>query len=347
VTWCRRDAASVALCGRAEARVSRSPHIRRSDEDFQPYRERQPIEDDGGMEQVCTVQISGPDGRTVVVRPVKADDVERLDALFKGLAVEDRQSRFFQQYHPRREFIERMVTAGERGGAGVVAVELDADGSEVRLLGEAGFVPLPDGNGELAITVTADARGWLGVYLLDAVSVAASARGVANLEADVLTTDHALLALLRSRGSVNMEHTGWSVVRLLIGTSPSGNLWPRCHDQLRVLVEAPGGRWHAEAAARAAGMQVLTCSGPGAAPCPPMVGGPCALADGADVIVVSRPRRDESWRQLLKSHAVTHSDVPVYLEPTPDEDPTVAPLRGAGHDGMFTGQLTEETNSPS
>ena len=268
------------------------------------------------MEQVRTFEVRGPGNGRVVIRPVEAADAGKLAALFDGLAADDRQRRFFQQYHPRRDFIERMVTVGERGGAAFVAVAIDDGGSERELLGEAGFVVLPDGNGELAMTVTPAARGWLGPHLLDAVCNNAAAHGVANLEADVLSTDRAMLALLRSRGSVSMEHTGWSVVRLLIGTSTPTPSWPRHHDHLRVLVETPSGRWHAEAEARTAGMQVLTCSGPGATPCPALVGDRCALADSADVILVTRPRHDESWQQLLESHAIAHPDVAVCVEPS-------------------------------
>jgi hypothetical protein len=256
----------------------------------------------------------------VVIRPVTIDDVDQLGALYDGLDTDDRRCRFFGGRRPRREFLERMATAGDRGGGGVVAVVLDEHDNERQLVGEAGFSVLPNGNGELAITVTPDRRSWLGPYLLDALAEAAAACGVENLEADVLTTDRAMLAMLRSRGSVNIEHTGWSVVRLLIGTSTSMPSWPERDDRPRVLVEGFAGRWHAETEARAAGLQVLTCSGPGAGSCPALVGEPCSLAAGADVIVVAHRRPDDSWQQLLQSQASVHPGVPVCLEPPPTDD---------------------------
>jgi len=275
------------------------------------------------VEQVRAFEVCGPGNRHVVIRHAGPDDASKLAALFDGLTADDRQRRFFQQYHPQPDFIERLVTAGERGGAGFVAVAIDDNGLERQLLGEAGFVLVPDGNGEVAMTLTPGGRDWLGPFLLDAVCEAAAVEGVANLESDVLTTDRAMLALLRSRRSVNMEHTGWRVVRVLVGTSKSGPSWPRRHDHLRVLVETPGGRWHAEADAHTAGLQVLTCSGPGTPPCPALVGDQCALADAADSIIVARPRHDESWQQLLESHAVARPDVAVCLEPPPVEDALV------------------------
>ena len=66
--------------------------------------------------------------------------------------------------------------------------------------GDAGDTLLPSGNGELAIV---GARKWQGVgpYLLDALVEMAAAAGVPNLEADVLTANRPMLALLRSRGT--------------------------------------------------------------------------------------------------------------------------------------------------
>lgn len=53
-----------------------------------------------------------------------------------------------------------------------------------RIVGEASYELLPNGAGELAITVAADQRGWIGPYLLDAMVEAAAAGGVPNVEAD-------------------------------------------------------------------------------------------------------------------------------------------------------------------
>ena len=55
------------------------------------------------------------------------------------------------------------------------------------------------------MTVTPEWRNWLGPVLLDAVCAAAAAVGVPNLEADVLTADHATVALLRRRGAMTIH----------------------------------------------------------------------------------------------------------------------------------------------
>ncbi len=265
------------------------------------------------------VESAAADDR-VVIRPVTVDDVDRLAELFDGLDADDRQRRFFGHYRPQREFIEQMTTVEARGGAGVVAVVVDEQGGELDLAGEASYNLLPNGDGDLAITVTPEWRGWLGAALLDSLAATAAARGVPNVEADVLTTDHAMLETLRSRGAVIMEHTGWGVVRLLVGTSSALPAWPADDGRLRVLVERPGGRWDDETAARAAGLQVLTCSGPAAHECPVLAGEPCPLAAGADAIIVAEPGDDEAWEQIVAAHASAHPGVPVYVQPAPDDE---------------------------
>jgi hypothetical protein len=211
---------------------------------------------------------------------VRAGDASELRLLYDALDTDDRHLRFFSSYHPGPRFFADLTTVERPRGARFVAV-LHAPPSEDRVVGEAGYGVLPDGNGELAMTIERGSRGWLGPYLLEAVAESAAASGVPNLEADVLTVDGPMLGLLRSRGSVVMEHDGWSVVRLLIGTGGRRPTWPASGDRLRVLVEGAGQ--------------------------------PCPLAAEADVIVVSRPP-DDGWLDLMRAHAELHPGVPVCIE---------------------------------
>jgi hypothetical protein len=254
----------------------------------------------------------------IVIRPVRAEDAAELMELYDALDVDDRYRRFFNAYHPGHGFFDELATVAERGGARLVAVLRSPPPAADRIIGEAGYTMLPNGDGELAITVARGWRGWLGPYLLDALVETAAANGVPNLEADVLTVNGPMLALLRSRGCVVMEHEGWSVVRLLIGTANRPPTWPGPHDRLRVLVEGPGGRWHAEDEARSAGLQLLMCPGPGDGrrKCPALSGEPCPLAAEADIVVVSHPADDARWHGLLTAHANVHPGVPVCLEPS-------------------------------
>jgi hypothetical protein len=151
-------------------------------------------------------------GRTLTVRTVTEADADGLDALFEGLSNEDRYYRFFGYSHPGRKFLEQMTRAGKEGGYRLVA---EVTGADRGLVAEAGYVLLPDGNGEIALTVSAGWRGWLGPYLLDAVVAAAAARRVPSLQADILVDNARMLALVSHRGCVTLERDA-SQVRVAI-----------------------------------------------------------------------------------------------------------------------------------
>ena len=237
------------------------------------------------------------DGGTLVVRAVRPDDADGLAELYRGLDVDDLHNRFFSVYRPDRAFVECIATVQEHGGYGLVAVAEGTDDADPggRLVAEAGWFPLPNGDGELAIAVAKEWRGWLGPVLLDALIEAAAAHGVPNLEADILVTNTPMQRLARSRGVATLPSDDWVSTRLLIGAAGRTPTWPGPHQRPRVLVETPGGRWHAAPGAAKAGLEVLACSGPRGARvrCPVLSGEPCPLVAAADAVVVSWPPDDE------------------------------------------------------
>ena len=265
-------------------------------------------------------------GGVLEVRPVATGDVDALSDLYDSLDPDDRRTRFFTFYRPDREFFVRMTSVQDRGGFGLVAL-VDPDGPAPRIVGEASYSLLPNGDGELGITVASGWRGWLGPYLVAALCDAAAARGVPNLEADVLIGNRPMLAVLRARGAANLAHPDWTVVRVLLGTRGEAPSWPGTHDRPRVLVEAPGGSWAAEGVARDAGIDVIVCGGPRRRrlPCPALEGRPCPLAAAADAIVVCPEVPDEEgspqtgtsrlgqtpWERLVMAHGVLHAGVPL------------------------------------
>lgn len=95
-----------------------------------------------------------------------------------------------------------------------------------RIIEEANYERVPNGDGELGMTVAADQRGWLGPYLLDALVEAAAVRGVPKLEADVLMTNAPMLTLLRSRGYATVGANDWATLRLVVGTAGRVLVWP-------------------------------------------------------------------------------------------------------------------------
>ena len=248
----------------------------------------------------------------LVIRRVRLDDDAHLDELYRSLDLDARCRRFVGSTLPGPSFGTYLTTVGERGGARFVVEALERVGDDPRLVAEAGYEVLANGDGELAMAVAAPQRGHVEALLLDALLDAAADAGLPNLEADVLSVDHTMADLLRSRGAVVMAHDGWRVVRLLVGTGGGRPSWPGAHDR-RILVERSGGRWQGEAAERAAGSAVLTCGGPSRGTCPALAGEPCSLAAGADVIVVDDSTPAGVWRDLVAAHAALHPGVDVFV----------------------------------
>ncbi|HEX6310221.1 MAG TPA: GNAT family N-acetyltransferase [Acidimicrobiia bacterium] len=244
-----------------------------------------------------------PAGR-LVVRPVRPGDGRALGELYGALPLEDRYHRFFSFYEPSADFLDHMAGVREEGGDGLVAVLDDR-----RIVGEATYFLLPSGAGEFALAVAPDWRGWLAPYLLDALARRAGARGVPSLQADVLMENAPMLALVRARGFVTLDHSG-PVVRVAIGTSERMPRWSEDHHRPRVLVEAAGAHWRAEHDVRSADFEVAVCPGPGVR-CPALRGEQCPLAAGADAIVVALDREKPKTKALLQAHRTLHPSVPV------------------------------------
>jgi RimJ/RimL family protein N-acetyltransferase len=261
-----------------------------------------------------------------VVRPAGAADADGVADLYRGLSLEDRYHRFFSAGPGIDRFVEDWMRLEQVGGVLLVAVVREDDGTE-RIVADAGFGPLPDGDGELGMTVAEGWRGWLGPYLLDALLAEAAARGVPALEADVLAENTAMRRLLAARGCGLLERKEVSAVRVLLGTRDRAPDWPAVRDRPRVLVE---GTHHAvEGAARELGYEVVTCPGPerGRPPCPLLAGRGCPLASGADLIVCAPRSDDDLAARLGEAHARAHPEVPLLEDlgrDRPVEDVAVA-----------------------
>jgi RimJ/RimL family protein N-acetyltransferase len=160
-----------------------------------------------------------PDGRTLTIRPTEASDADALGRLYATLDSTDLYHRFFSVFHPDRRFLERWATIGERGGLGLIAEVSGATG-DPEVVAEAGYVPIPHGNGELGICVASTWRGWMGPYVLDALLCAAAERQVGSIEADILWENHPMLALARARGYTKVPSDDPAELRVRIPTGP-------------------------------------------------------------------------------------------------------------------------------
>jgi hypothetical protein len=280
--------------------------------------------DDAGVTRpdgpLQTVDLGG--GRQLVVRPARADDAAAVAALYERLSADDRRLRFFAARPPGIEFVEGWVRSAERGGLDLVVEVVDAGHGrpDATLVAEAGYALLPNGDGELGITIDPRWRGWLGPWLLDVLAFEAASRGVGNLEADVLVRNRNMMTVARHRGHAVIEHPDWEVVRLVMATRGRTPGWPPRPTGPRLLVAAPGGRWSGEEAARRAGFDVRICPGPdGPRPrCPALDGHPCPLVEGADALVVALPPDDPRTERLLAEHRRRH---PGLVVEAPADDP--------------------------
>ena len=274
--------------------------------------------DDGTTSEV--IELAG--GARMEVRPTSADDAERIFALYETLSVGDRHRRFFGAFKPHLDWCRRWADVAADGGFGVIAI-VHRDGEPEEVAGEAGYAIRDDGDGDLAVTVAPNWRGWLGPYLLDVLVRHAGSVGLANLQADVLLENGPMLALLSRRGPVAMGHDS-GVVRLSIGTTGPVATWPPADPRPRLLVEVAGRRWSGEQAADAAGVATAMCAGPAARgdhQCPVLEGGRCPLADEADAIIVLLDPDDERSAQLVKAHREQSPGTPVLVRhhtPPPD-----------------------------
>jgi ribosomal protein S18 acetylase RimI-like enzyme len=300
----------------------------------------------GGHEDLRRVELPG--ARTLRIRALSAADAAGLVELFATLGEDDLYRRFFSGHPPPETFVKKMAGIEERGGIGLVAV-LEGPDDSARIVGEASSNPLPNGNGELGITVAPEARGWLGPYLLDALVEEAARRGVPNIEADVLVTNRRMLTLLHHRGYAVMDESDHPVIlRVRISTTGRVAGWEGGQSRPRVLVEAPGGHWSNAEQVRKAGFEVLVCPGPlrGWSACPALRGEPCPLAAHADAIVDAVP--GEPGSALLAAHRRLHPAVPVCVELLHGTtESSGVPTFRAGAEGALVIELLERLASGS
>jgi hypothetical protein len=264
-------------------------------------------------------EVTLPDGQTLTIRPAVGSDADGLARLYEGLTSDDLYYRFFSIYHPPRSFFERQANLDKSGGCALVATVSGGD----RIVGDGAYVRLPDGGGEFGLTVAADWRGWLGPYLLDALVEVAAARGLPNLQADVLSTNHRMMALLRHRGYVVIGNGDYSALRVAIATTQSMPVWEPRKGSPLIVAETPGMRWVAETAARRAGWRVVGCAQArtrGRRGCPALrQAQPCPLALCADAVIVGFPA-DQEGGALVAAHQALHPGLPVTTgEGSPEE----------------------------
>ncbi len=156
------------------------------------------------------------DGRRVLVRPVRADDRDALQAAIRGLSVEARHARFFS---PLRELppslLERATHPDPENERQLVAVIADAGGERI-VAGARYAATATRDDCEFAVVVVDDCTGQgLARRLLEMLIEDARARGFQRMEGFVLATNASMLGLARRLGFVESASSEGPTVRLV------------------------------------------------------------------------------------------------------------------------------------
>ncbi len=264
---------------------------------------------------VCGAPIDLGSRGVLSVRHAGPGDEPALAALFAALSSGDLVKRFFTAGAPTEHFLEGWVDVGARGGRCLLA-ELVDPGGGTRVIAEAGFAPLADGDVELGITVAPGHRGWIGPWLLDVLLEHAAADGIANMQALVKSGNRPMLDIIRHRGCAIFDEADWETTRVTMATRGHTPSWPPDSPKPRILIESPRSRPDAARRLRDAGGTRLVCGGfdKQGSHCPLHEGDPCPLIEGADAVVIDRHRGDtDVAEELTKVIAEIHPDANVVV----------------------------------
>jgi RimJ/RimL family protein N-acetyltransferase len=148
------------------------------------------------------------DGRAVAIRPIAADDRERVAAAFRRLSPESRRRRFLTpatELSP--EDLDYLTDVDHRRHEAMVALD-PADGA---IVGTARYVQVP-GEREVAEVATEVADDWqrrgVATALLAALSERALANGVERYRAYVSTDNEVVVDALRRHAATRTPFDG-------------------------------------------------------------------------------------------------------------------------------------------
>jgi acetyl coenzyme A synthetase (ADP forming)-like protein len=155
------------------------------------------------------------DGTTVHVRPIRADDGERLLGMWARTSAESRRRRFLGPFNLDESNVRRFVDLDAALQYGVVATR--GRGEHERIVGVARYERDPDqrDHAEFAALIQDDMQGrGIGTVLVRQVAMAAEAAGITHLSGDILADNVRMLNLVRELGlEYRSERDGGGVVR--------------------------------------------------------------------------------------------------------------------------------------
>jgi acetyltransferase len=162
------------------------------------------------------------DGRRVIVRPVRPQDAAATGSFVeRGLSPASRRRRFHRAIRSLPPALLQALTQVDQiGHVALVAESVEGDdapcGTTV-IVAEARYVVEPPGDqAEIALAVADSWQGaGLGTALLNRLCRLGRRQGLPGFRADVMSDNGAMLALLRSRGSLACRHPDDATLRRL------------------------------------------------------------------------------------------------------------------------------------
>ncbi|WP_445147032.1 alpha/beta fold hydrolase [Dyella sp. Tek66A03] len=156
------------------------------------------------------------DGRTVIVRTLRSEDKDMLDAAFERLCKEARYSRFFSTVRAVPDDILHPTAPGPQGHA-VALVALSGDGSDQVLTGGARYITdAVGGTCEFAVTIADDWRSLgLARQLMETLIGIARTRSVRRMEGCVLSTNTGMRRLATRLGFKDLPYPDDYSLRLV------------------------------------------------------------------------------------------------------------------------------------
>ena len=162
-------------------------------------------------------------GDTVLVRTLHPDDQDGLGAMFDELSNSSRYQRFLSgKPSVSARALRRLTEVDHRDHEALVAVTVDGDDEDGRVVGEARWIRDDDDRAlaEMAITVADDwqQRG-LGTVLAHDLACRAVAEGVDRFTAEVLTDNSGIRRLIEHVGEVERVDQDGATSTLRVSTT--------------------------------------------------------------------------------------------------------------------------------
>jgi RimJ/RimL family protein N-acetyltransferase len=155
-------------------------------------------------------------GTAVLIRPIRADDKDRLSEAFRNLETGSIYTRFF---HYKKELTDAdLKAATEVDLENVVALVVTVgEGDNETIIGGGRYVKSDLSSAEVAFMVEEDYHGQgIASLLLKKLASIALKKGVSRFEAEVLPENHAMLAVFSRGGFPMKKEFGGGTVHVIL-----------------------------------------------------------------------------------------------------------------------------------